>query len=109
MEIIYSPLFAKEIKILAKKYRSIAKDFAQLLTDLQAKPIQGKSLGQDCYKIRMAISSKNKGKSGGARVITCLKRVNDKLYFLSIYDKSHKDDIEDGELDVVLKSLGLKP
>jgi hypothetical protein len=27
-------------------------------------PTQGTPLGKDCYKIRMAISSKNKGKNG---------------------------------------------
>ncbi|MDZ7880865.1 MAG: type II toxin-antitoxin system RelE/ParE family toxin [Saprospiraceae bacterium] len=67
----------------------------------------GKPLGKDCYKIRMAISSKNKGKSGGARVITCVKIVDDTLYLLSIYDKSEQEDIPDNEIDAVLKSLGL--
>jgi hypothetical protein len=109
MEITYSPLFEKEIKALAKKYRSIAQDFAHLLDSLQKKPTQGTSLGEDCYKIRMAIASKNKGKSGGARIITCIKIVQNRLYFLSIYDKSDKEDIEDKELDAVLKSDGLKP
>ncbi len=109
MEIIYSPLFEREIKTLARKHRSIAQDFAQLLNDLQINPLQGKSLGKDCYKIRMAISSKNKGKSGGARVITCVKKIDDIFYFLSIYDKSDKEDLEDGEIDAILKSLGLKP
>jgi len=30
----------------------------------------GTPLGNDVYKIRLAIASKNKGKSGGARVIS---------------------------------------
>ena len=66
-------------------------------------------LGKDCYKVRMAISSKNQGKSGGARVITCVKIVDDTLYLLSIYDKSEQENIPDDEIDAVLKSLGLLP
>lgn len=30
----------------------------------------GIPLGKNCYKIRLKISSKNSGKSGGARIIT---------------------------------------
>lgn len=32
----------------------------------------GTPLKNNCYKIRLAIASKHKGKSGGARVITYL-------------------------------------
>ena len=74
---------------------------------LQENPTMGKPLGRDCYKVRMAISSKNQGKSGGARVITCVKIVDDTLYLLSIYDKSEQENIPDDEIDAVLKSLGL--
>ncbi len=69
----------------------------------------GEPLGKDCYKVRMAISSKNKGKSGGARLITCVKIVDDTIYLLSIYDKSEQETMDDDEIDEVLKSLGLMP
>ncbi len=65
--------FEKELKKLAKKYPSIKKDFKILVDSLKQGPFQGKALGKDCFKIRMAISSKGKGKSGGSRVITVLK------------------------------------
>lgn len=74
---------------------------------LQANPIMGEPLGKDCYKVRMAISSKNKGKSGGARLITCVKIVHETIYLLSIYDKSEQETIADEEIDAVLISLGL--
>lgn len=76
---------------------------------LQANPTMGEPLGKDCYKVRMAISSKNKGKSGGARLITCVKIVDDTIYLLSIYDKSEQETMDDDEIDEVLKSLGLMP
>ena len=106
MRIVPSPKFDREIKRLAKKYRSIPQDFRILLQLLQANPTMGEPLGKDCFKIRMAISSKNKGKSGGARVITCVKIVDDTLFLLSIYDKSEQANISDDEIDGVLRSLG---
>lgn len=68
-------------------------------------PASCKPLGNNCFKIRMAISSKNKGKSGGARVITYVKIVDEIVYLLSIYDKSDIDTISDGELLGRIKDL----
>ena len=109
MDIIPSSKFLREFKKLKKKYPSIFNDVDQLTESLQENPTMGKPLGRDCYKVRMAISSKNQGKSGGARVITCVKSVDDTLYLLSIYDKSEQENIPDDEIDAVLKSLGLLP
>ena len=55
----------------------------------------------------MAITSKGKGKSGGSRVITCVKVVDQDVYLLTIYDKSDKENISDKELDELLKIAGL--
>jgi len=63
------PPFDKQLKRLSKKYPSIKKDFSVFLESIKSSPKQGKPLGKNCYKIRMAIKSKGKGKSGGARVI----------------------------------------
>ena len=102
------PSFSKDIKALKKKYRSIDDDFEKLIESLLANPIQGDGLGNDCYKVRMAIESKNKGKSGGARVITCVKITNETIYLLSIYDKSSQSTIKDVELKDLLKEAGLE-
>ncbi len=109
MDIIPSTKFLREFKKLRKKYPSIFNDVDQLTESLQINPTMGEPLGKDCYKVRMAISSKNKGKSGGARLITCVKIVDDTIYLLSIYDKSEQETIADEEIDAVLKSLGLMP
>ena len=97
------PPFSRQLKILAKKYPSIGKDLAELGNDLSANPIQGRSLGNDCYKIRLPISSKGKSKSAGARVITCLRIVNETVTLLTIFDKSDKDNISDKELKNLMK------
>lgn len=99
--------FDKELKKLAKKYPSVKNDYKALVDSLKEEPKQGQSLGKDCYKIRMAITSKGKGKSGGSRVISCVKIVAGSVFLLSIYDKSNKESISDKELDNLLKMAGL--
>ena len=82
-------------------------DLANLIALLKENPFTGTSLGKDCYKVRMAIASKSRGKRGGARVITCVKVVHQTVFLLSIYDKSDQDTISDSELIVLLEEAGL--
>jgi hypothetical protein len=99
--------FDKELKRLSRKHPSLKGDFRALVDSLKEEPTQGQALGKDCYKIRMAISSKGKGKSGGGRVISCVKIMADSVFLLSIFDKSDKENISDKELDNLLKSAGI--
>ena len=107
MNIILSDRFKRNAKTLAKKYHSFKADLAELANSLRENPEQGVPLGKDCYKVRMAIKSKNKGKSGGARIITCVKIEAENIYLLSVYDKSTQSSIEDDEIDDILNELGL--
>lgn len=100
-----TPLFEKELKRLSKKYISIKADLSAEILSLMKNPTMGKALGNNCFKIRMAISSKNKGKSGGARIITYVKIVDEVIYLISIYDKSESDTISDRELSSRVKDL----
>lgn len=93
-----TPAFTRELKKLSKKYASLKSDLSKLFISLEQDPTLGQPLGNYCFKIRMAISSKNKGKSGGARVITYVKIIDETIYLLSIYDKSETDTITDDEL-----------
>ncbi len=99
------PTFDKEIKKLAKKYPSLKKEFSKLITSLKENPKQGTSLGNNCYKIRLAIASKGKGKSGGARVITTIVIDQTTVYLLTIYDKSDKENIPDKQIKELLKLI----
>jgi mRNA-degrading endonuclease RelE of RelBE toxin-antitoxin system len=104
MSIVFtSPNFEKDAKRLIKKYRSLAQEIEALIDDLAANPTQGTPIGRDCYKIRLAIKSKSKGKSGGARVITCVIALQESVTLLSIYDKSQQATISDKELEQLLK------
>lgn len=103
--IIAVPTFKKEAKKLSKKYNSLKLDLALLFEKLQLNPEQGVPLGKNCFKIRVSISSKNKGKSGGARVITNFVVSKNSIYLLSIYDKSEKEALSDKELNELLDNL----
>ncbi len=99
--------FDHELKKLLKKYPSIGQDLKNLTKSLSENPFQGDGLGRDCYKVRMAIGDKNKGKSGGARVITYVKVVGETITLLSIYYKSEQADIGSNFLQDLLKESGL--
>lgn len=97
--------FEKELKQLAKKYPSVKNDLIALTKQLNDNPFLGEPLGKDCYKIRLAIASKGKGKSGGARVITHVRVIKATIYLISIYDKSEQGTISDKELIDIIKQL----
>ncbi|HYG15931.1 MAG TPA: type II toxin-antitoxin system RelE/ParE family toxin [Bacteroidia bacterium] len=98
-------VFEKQTKRLIKKYTSLKKDLYTLINSLKENPEQGKYLGKNCYKIRLAISSKGKGKSGGARVITNFVITENTVYLLSIYDKAEKENLTDKELQELLNFI----
>lgn len=71
--------------------------------ELAKNPTFGTPLGNDIYKIRLAIASKNKGKSGGARIISFMKIMNETVYLLSIYNKSEVENLSDKEIKELVK------
>ena len=98
VSISYTQEFRKQAKRLAKKYRSLA-------DDLEAFVDMGKDLGSGVRKIRMAVKSKGKGKSGGMRVITfsvIVSQTDTEITLLTVYDKSEKESISDKEIKKML-------
>jgi hypothetical protein len=61
--------FRRKVKKLAKKHTSLKSDLAALITALGEKPTQGKHLGSNCYKIRLAITAKGKGNPVGQELL----------------------------------------
>lgn len=91
--------FKRQLKALVKKHKSMKQDYANLICDLKENPYLGVELGNGVHKIRMAIASKGKGKSGGARVITYVIEELDNdviVHLLAIYDKSDISAVSDG-------------
>jgi hypothetical protein len=98
-------VFEKQAKRLIKKYASLKKELLELVIKLKENPELGTNIGNNCHKIRIAIASKGKGKSGGARVITNFVIADRNVFLISIYDKSEKENLTDKELDELLKYL----
>lgn len=109
--------FKKQAKPLLKKYPSLTRELFQLGLDLKDNPRMGTPLGNDSYKIRLATKSKNKGKSGGLRVISLLEieivgftefdGENITVILISIYNKSETATISDKELKDLIKNIKL--
>ena len=97
--------FQQEAKRLAKKYPSLKKDLESLEKQLSTNPESGTSLRNNTYKIRIAIKSKGRGKSGGGRVITYHLSENKTVYLMTIYDKSEIDSIDARILRQLVKSI----
>jgi mRNA-degrading endonuclease RelE of RelBE toxin-antitoxin system len=95
--------FKKEAKRLTKKYPSLKTELAELFTELEENPTTGTPLGNDIYKIRLAIASKNKGKSGGARVLSFVKVTQTTVLLFSIYNKGEIDNLSDKEIKELIK------
>ncbi|MEO0041095.1 MAG: hypothetical protein RL329_543 [Bacteroidota bacterium] len=105
VNIIPTHHFKRQFKPLAKKYHSLKAEMALLGESLMENPYQGVPLARGAFKIRLAIASKNKGKSGGARIITCLRIDPDTIYLIDIYDKSEQADISDKELNALIDDI----
>lgn len=101
-EIIATDDFLKSVKKIYKKHKSIIIDLENLEQTLSENPALGTALGNNLFKIRLAISSSGKGKSGGARIITYVKVVENTIYMAAIYLKSEISSVDE---QVILKQL----
>ena len=99
VEIVLADEFKRQFKRLSKKYPSLTDDFIIFKQKLTAAPLQGADLGGGTRKVRMAIASKGKGKSGGARIITfnVIQHEDDsiEITLLTIYDKGEISGVTD--------------
>ena len=103
--------FEKEAKRLGKRYPSLIEDIKHLGKEILGNPHLGIDLGGGLRKIRMAITSKGRGKSGGERVITFSVVVaveETDINLLFIYDKAERASITKNEILDLLKKNGLK-
>jgi hypothetical protein len=112
IKVITSKNFRNKAKRLLKKYNSLKSELQNLEKQLYENPEFGISLGSDCYKIKLAVKSKGKGKSGGVRNITNViirithNKENIKVVGLvTIYDKSEFENISDKEIVQLISEL----
>jgi mRNA-degrading endonuclease RelE of RelBE toxin-antitoxin system len=107
--------FKKAAKPLLKKYLSLSDDLLKLESELIENPTLGTSLGHSIYKVRLRISSKGKGKSGGARIISFVEadligevsivEQEVTVNLIYIYDKTEQSSVTDKELKELIKAF----
>ncbi len=108
IEFYPTKIYEKNVKLLAKKYPSMADDLKAFKKSLADNPEQGVLLAGGFRKVRMAITSKGKGKSGGARVITLnciIKTEVESIILVTIYDKDRQESISNKEIGDALNTL----
>lgn len=110
VQIIITDRFKREAKKLVKKYRSLKIELQELVSKLEVNPTEGIQITENTYKIRLAVKSKGKGKSGGMRIITYVYELNKAVdlidvYLLSIYDKSDYSNISDKVLRDLISGI----
>jgi len=76
-----------------------------LTEKLKNEPTNGIRLGHNCYKLRISIKSKSKGKSAGARLIYYIHVSAKDVHLISIYDKSEIENITNNEIMSIVNSL----
>ena len=102
-----TPLFDKEAKKLSKKYNLIKSDLRDFLDNFDDNHTHSTKINTNLFKIRLANSNKNRGKSAGYRIYYYLK-IEDTVFLLTIYDKSQKPSINEDILDIYIKEIEYK-
>ncbi|HLO88859.1 MAG TPA: type II toxin-antitoxin system RelE/ParE family toxin [Nostocaceae cyanobacterium] len=99
-----SVTFNRNLRNLAKKYRSIRDDIQPILEQLQRGDLPGdkiSGIGYEVFKLRVRNSDIQKGKSGGYRLIYYVKTATG-IILLTIYAKSEQADILADEIRSII-------
>ena len=101
MAIRYSDTFKRQLKRLSRKYRRVRSDLQPFIEQLEAGQTPGDQIqgtGHTVYKVRIANTDAQRGKSGGYRVIYYMKQQDD-ILLITLYSKTEQADI--GTDDVI--------
>ena len=104
IQITLTPRFKRDIRELAKRYRSIRSDIQPLIEQLQAGELPGDRIAgvkYQIFKVRLKNSNIQKGKSAGYRVIYYVK-TEQEVILATIYSKS---DISDVSNEVIEEAI----
>ena len=107
IQILLAPRFKKDLSQLAKRYRSIRKDLAPLIEQLQAGQMIGdriSGLNYQVFKARLKNTDIQKGKSAGYRIIYYLK-TNTDITLVTIYLKSDLSDVQNKVIEEIIQQL----
>lgn len=99
-----APTFTRNLRSLAKKYRSVHNDIQPVIEQLERGELPGDRIsgtGYDVFKVRVRNSDVQKGKSAGYRLIYYVKTENG-IILLTVYTKSVQADIPADEITGVI-------
>jgi mRNA-degrading endonuclease RelE of RelBE toxin-antitoxin system len=108
IEIIFTQEFKRNLRRLARKYCHIKSDITPLLEELENAESPGDQIPRTAYtvyKVRVANSDLQRGKSGGYRVIYSSKVSSTpmRIVLLTIYSKTEQGDIPVAKLQRILE------
>ena len=104
----YTRSFEAQFKRFKKKYASLESDFKIFINNINLE--KSVDLGGGLHKYRLLVKSKNKGKSGGFRVVSfeaLIAEHHKKFTLLDIYDKSEKSNVSKKEMIEILQNEGI--
>jgi len=105
--VVEQELYKKALKKLSKTYRNIDLDVKDFLKSINKKEDLGIELKSNVFKVRVANSDKNKGKSAGYRLISYFEIIENELHLLYIYDKSKLVNVTEKQVDeLITKQIG---
>ena len=108
ISVFFTPTFNRRYKKYQKKYQSLDTDLNLFIETIANNvPVD---LGGGIYKYRLSVKSKNKGKSGGFRIITFELIVTEsekEVTLLTVYDKGELASISKSKILEILKQEGL--
>ncbi|TWJ14288.1 type II toxin-antitoxin system RelE/ParE family toxin [Geobacter argillaceus] len=100
--------FKRNLRALAKKYRSIRSDIQPLVDQLLAGDFPGDQVpgvSLTIFKVRLKNSNIQKGKRSGYRCIYYLKTHHD-IILVTVYSKSEQSDVSTVRLQAILQEMG---
>lgn len=98
------PEFDRDIKLLAKKYRHAKEDLVAFINSFEDEHSRSITIKKNLFKARIKNSDKAKGKSAGYRTYYYIV-INESVTFLTIYDKSEIESIDETVLDTLIARL----
>lgn len=104
IQVDVTPTFTRNLRTLAKKYRSIRNDIQPVIEQLEQGELPGdqiSGMGYEVFKLRVRNSDIQKGKSGGYRLIYYVKTATG-IVLLTIYTKSEQANIAADEMRSII-------
>ena len=99
--------FKRNLRALAKKYRSIRSDIQPVIDRLCSGELPGDQvpgINLTIFKVRIRNSDIQKGKRSGYRCIYYLER-RDEIILVTIYSKSEQSDVSAAKLRSILQEV----